>query len=155
MAIIPKASQSGSEGFRIPDEGTYRARLVGVTDADISKFDKPQERFEWELTDEDGEVLENTFYDYVNISSFFDGGGDPTRMSRLYKIVRAIQGPDFDPEASGDTMDLVGSAVTVNIEHGLKQDGSLRAIITSYKHPKRKAKAAARRDAWDDDEPEF
>lgn len=155
MAIIPKASEAGS-AFTPPEEGRYRARLIGVTDAGISKFGKQQERFEWELTDEEGNTLDHPFYDYVNVESFFDGGGDPTRMSRLYKIVKAIQGADFDPEASGDTADLIGSVLTIDLDHWTNPTtGATKGIASSYRPVKRAAKPAKakpKRDSWDDDD---
>lgn len=166
MARIMKASESVAE-FSLPDEGTYTATLMVVNPAKESTYKGKtqwQERFDWELADEEGEVLEDLFFDYVNIMSFFDGGGDPGRVSKLFKIVKAITGPDFDPEdPPSDTQELIGARIRIEIEHGVKENGSPKAVITSYKHIKKAgAKAGATKpraprfeDLEDEDEPNF
>ena len=154
MVRIPKASESSSEGFVIPAAGTYKVRLLEVGETKVSeKYGNLQQLFKWELgalfDDEETEWVQEfpecgqVIHDYVNVESFFDGGGDPTRVSKLYKIVKALTPPDeFDPEDPGDTDDLEGRNCIIELEHGVKKmgqnAGQPKAVIAAYKYIKGK-----------------
>lgn len=160
MARIPKASESESDGFKLPENGTYTAQVLELGEPQVSaQSGKLQQLFKWELLsmfdDEETEWVTEfedrgaVLFDYVNIESFFDGGGDPTRVSKLYKIAKAIRGPELDPEDPGDTEDFLGMKAILEIEQGTKtmgaNAGQPKAVITAYKYIKRK-KAQAKPD---------
>lgn len=155
MVRIPKASESESEGFKLPANGTYTAVVIELGDPQISQQSgKNQQLFKWELVsmfdeeetewvtefEDKGAVL----FDYVNIETFFDGGGDPTRVSKLFKIAKALRGPELDPEDAGDTEDFIGMKAILEVEEGKKTMGANigqpKAVITAYKYIKRKNK---------------
>jgi hypothetical protein len=153
MVRIPKASESEGEGFKLPENGSYTAVVIDIDDPAMSaQTGKMQQLFKWELVamfDEDETEWVSDFedkgtvlHDYVNIESFFDGGGDPTRVSKLYKIAKAIRGPELDPEDAGDTDDFKGAKAILEIEQGKKSMGANvgqpKAVITAYKYIKRK-----------------
>ncbi len=155
MVRIPKASESAAEGFTIPQAGTYTAMVLDIDPPAISEqYGNQQQLFKWELValfdEEETEwVMEfpdkgQVLHDYVNIDSFFDGNGDPTRVSKLYKIAKALRGPELDPEDPGDTDDFKGVKAIIEIEHGVKKlganAGQPKAVIASYKFIKRKQK---------------
>ena len=159
MVRIPKASESTAE-FKLPENGTYTAVVLDIDPPTLSQQSgKQQQLFKWELIamfdDEDTEWVDEfadkgtVLHDYVNIESFFDGGGDPTRVSKLYKIAKALRGPELDPEDAGDTDDFKGMKAILEIEQGTKtmgaNAGQPKAVITAYKYIKRK-KAQAKPD---------
>ena len=156
MVRIPKASESAGEGFQLPAEGSYMAVVIDIDEPVVSEqYGNQQQLFKWELVSLfDEEETEWTvefpdkgavLHDYVNIESFFDGNGDPTRVSKLYKIAKALRGPELDPEDPGDTDDFKGGKAILEIEHGVKQKGANagqpKAVIAAYKYIKRKNKA--------------
>lgn len=160
MVRIPKASESVSEGFKLPENGTYTAQVIEIDPPAVSQQSgKMQQLFKWQLLsmfDEEETEWVSEFpdrdavlHDYVNIESFFDGGGDPTRVAKLYKIAKAIRGPELDPEDAGDTDDFIGMKAILEIEQGTKtmgaNAGQPKAVITAYKYIKRK-KAQAKPD---------
>lgn len=156
MVRIPKASESEGEGFKLPANGTYTAVVIDLGEPAVSQQSgKEQQLFKWELVsmfdDEETEWVTEfedkgaVVYDYVNIESFFDGGGDPTRVSKLYKIAKALRGPELDPEDPGDTEDFRGAKAILELEQGVKTMGANigqpKIVITAYKYIKRKNKA--------------
>lgn len=160
MVKIPKASESESDGFQIPAAGTYTAIVQEITPEQVSQQSgKLEQVFKWELLsmyDDDQEEWVQEFpdkgavlFDYVNVESFYDGGGDPSKISKLYKIAKAIRGPELDPEDAGDTDDFRGAKVLLELEQGKKKmgpnAGQPKAVIMAYKYIKRK-KAQAKPD---------
>jgi hypothetical protein len=153
MVRIPKASESVSEGYQMPAEGTYTAVVATIDPPAYSElYGKVQQLFKWKLLamfDEEEEAWTEEFadkdaeiHDYVNVESMYDGGGDPTRISTLYKIAKACRGPELDPEDAGDTDDFVGCKVTLELLHGVKKKGpnagQPKLVIASYKYIKRR-----------------
>ena len=99
------------------------------------------------------EILQQTFLNldlpsdafdgiFANVDKFTDGGGDPTRVSTLYKIAKAILGPELDPEDAGDTDDFVNRKAILELLHGVKKlgpnAGKPKLVIANYKYIKRK-----------------
>jgi hypothetical protein len=170
MVRIPKASESEAEGFKLPANGTYTATIVELGEAQVSaQSGRLQQIFKWELVsmfdDEETEWVAEfedkgaVVFDYVNLESFYDGGGDPTRVSKLYKIAKALRGPQLNPEDPGDTEDFVGMSAILEIEQGIKTMGANigkpRVVITAYKHIKRKMPKAKPDTELDIDEVPF
>lgn len=160
MVRIPKASESKSDGFQIPAAGTYTAIVQDITPEQVSpQSGKLEQVFKWELLamfDDDQEEWVSEFpdkgavlFDYVNVESFYDGGGDPTKVAKLYKIAKALRGPELDPEDAGDTEDFLGMKAILELEEGRKKmgpnAGQPKAVIVAYKYIKRK-KAQAKSD---------
>lgn len=160
MVRIPKASESAEAAFAMPAEGTYTAVINAVEPPQYSELYKNnQQLFKWQLLtmfdDDEEEWLEEfpdkdaVVFDYVNVDVFHDGRGDPTKVPTLYKIAKAILGPELDPEDAGDTDDFVNRKAIIEILHGIKKlgpnAGKPKLVIASYKYIKRK-KAQAKPD---------
>ena len=102
-----------------------------------------------------GELLAEVQTDKATMEfeSFYDGGGDPSKISKLYKIAKAILGPELDPEDAGDTDDFVNRKAILELLHGVKKlgpnAGKPKLVIANYKYIKRK-KAQAKPDVEQD-----
>jgi hypothetical protein len=153
MVRIPKVSESVSDGYEMPAEGSYTAVIEAVEPPQFSEmYGNNQQLFKWKLLtmfDEEEEQWTEEFadkdkivFDYVNVDKFTDGGGDPTRVSTLYKIAKAILGPELDPEDAGDTDDFVNRKAILELLHGVKKlgpnAGKPKLVIANYKYIKRK-----------------
>ena len=110
MATLPKPSESQGD-FTLPDPGMYKVEFVGYDGPEQSTFDPEKSivYLEFEITNDDD-------YDGEKLRQLYGWSMHPT-MSKLYPVVKALNGGTYDDDAELDLDDLIGNLMQATVEH--------------------------------------
>lgn len=156
MTTLPKPSESQGD-FTLPDPGMYKVEFVGYDGPEQSTFD-PEKSIVWMKFN----ILEDEDFQGTQIKQLYGWSMHPT-MSKLYPVVKALNGGTYDDDAELDLDDLIGNLMMATVEHVEKASrnnpGETRtfARITGAAPVRRKKPKPAPKPAvneFDDDEDE-
>lgn len=110
MAILPKPSESQGD-FTLPDPGMYTVELISYDGPEQSMYDAEKSIVWLEFN-----ILNDEDFQGTTIKQLYGWSMHPT-MSKLYPVIKALNGGTYDDDAELDLDDLVGNRMMATVEH--------------------------------------
>lgn len=151
MTFLPKPSESQGD-FTLPDPGMYTVEFIGYDGPEQSTFD-PEKSIVWMRFN----IINDDDFQGTEIKQLYGWSMHPT-MSKLYPVVKALNGGQYDDDAELDLDDLIGNTMLATVEHIEKASrnnpGEMRtfARITGAAPVRRKKAKPAPKPPVEDDE---